>query len=683
VHHLISAKRLDDAARLFERDSWLQVRAQTQGFEQLLEDARLVISASLDAQRPDALVRTFVRVAQVQESSRALWQNGVAAGRIKTAETVDQVRGLVREIGNRHLPYSGFLGVLRLLDMNATAAARELLVDVSDRPWPTYVAEFSASALMSWSDFGTEPLVYFVTRSMAASPQRAARVVCRLYEALDHNVVPNRYTLWAAVLEAVVSVAAPAAQVIGAIDATESEILPGQTVLGYQRLYEARLKAIEFAAGAADPEWLGQHLHLTLKMFRMFRFDADKGTLLYAVITPLINHLVSLTERVENVDLLNTLKDTIATLRRSLETLPQKPQEPEFGDRSAVLARYARALYRLEHVQAGEAAELALEACDVDSRTNDPPRSAISEALTIIEEIKCCNFQVRTDEIRSRLGIEGARPVDSNGVWQPNIDVKDPFERGLAIMAGASRSFIPAPASKERVDEETAADCVRRALSAVWPRIGIPAALDRARTIQAGRSAESRELYEFDETGAMSVLANRMADRGLREAAAGLLAAGVDAELDRDEWTGALTLLSRLAILDPDAAEVRLKRFEDEDPVTGGSAVSAIIGHLLRRSDNDTLPGAQRWIRRLPHHDGQIGEDEALLLRFGGNCPDLTADLERISRRVINDCHEHLRVLSSPKSREREEIQSRWAHVAEALVLLGGFRRASERVRTA
>jgi hypothetical protein len=681
VDHLIAANRLDDAANLFRRDAWLQLRAQVHGYEHLLDDARLVIGRALDCDRADIVVRVVLSVDRIAQDSAASWHSGLAAVRLRASTTPDQVLGLVRALGDHQLPFSGFLGVLRLLDLNAKAAARRLLGDLAKRGWPAYVPKLSATGLIGWSDLDTDPLVYFLRHAVSASPQQAASIVRRMYDGADASIVPNRYTLWAALLEELTLRRAPAAQIVGAVDATESEILPGRTVLGYQRLFEARLKAIERVSHEVDPTWLGQHLHLTLTMFEMFRFAESKQSLFFSVMAPLIEHVTVLGQLVLNPTLSTILREAETVLRDRLDTMPERPRTAAYDDRSLVLARFSKALHSLRHGGARQATLIALEACELDSSTNDVPRVAIREALGILEDISDIDARARIDEVRSRLGADDADSTLVSAPWLPTADAADPFERGLAILAGGDLGTSSEGPSEE--PQEAMTDCVWRALSTAWPHVGLTLASERTKVIEQKRSVASRELYEHDDAAEVCVIARRMTERGEQSAAAQLLTQRIDASLERNELTAALVLLTRLAPLDPQAAEARLKPFQREDPVTAGSAVAAIIGRLLRDSPRGRLPEAARWIRHVPRHRGQITEDEGFLLRWGGWCPDLTAILERISRRALRDIEQHLRVLLLTRGLEGEEKRSRWGHVAELLLLVAGFEGASPGLRTA
>jgi hypothetical protein len=667
----LAAGQRDQALALFENKRWLRLRVEEFGFDHLIEDARLVLAASVKCGRDDDVVRLLLRVDHAAQTLRPSWDDGSAAIAIVAADSPKRVRGLLRSLGSSGTPWAAFLAILRLLDLHAVTAANELLRQTAEEHWPGYCSSERADGLSSWADFDAGPIVYFLMRVMAASPELATRIVFRLYGNQRPTVVPSICSIWAALLEQLVITDAPVAHVIAAIEQVHESILPHSTGLAdvLVRLCEARQRAIEAVTDRTNMSWLLREIQISVHIFGYAaKAVGDNENRKRALLASLLIHFVHISERTRSQELQNAIDKTMMMIKEKC-SIPPVPNRHEYGDRSEILARYAFALDAIRHPGSLQAAEAALVAADLDAHSNDPPLGHVAKALDWLEKLKLGSTAERAIRLRRELKLSSTALKET--VWRPSADVRDPFQYGLALLEGqpprAGASTLKRGSRKRLSEEdspaETAADRIRRALIEAWAGTATGQAVEEVRRLDAARSEGSRAEFNID-LGALRInVAKHAAQLGdIREARALLEISAVEA-LQADDLNTAASAIADLALFDPEKAEQLLISGQVRNQKAAGVLAAGVVIKLTGVEDYSL---ADRFASHLAARHGRLKNYELWLISSCSRHPQLARHIERLVDLCICQLEADVTkiIRENPgdwpsKFRENEEVSSK------------------------
>ena len=678
---LLAADQREQALALFANERWLRLRVEEFGFEHLLEDARLMLSASVKCGRDDEFVRLVLRVNHAARTLRPAWNDGSAAVAIVAANSPRRVRGLLRALGPTGTPWASFLAILRLLDLGAVTAANSLLREISEEHWPGYRPSGSADGLPGWADFDVDPVLYFLRRVMAASPELAASIVCRLYENQRATVVPNVWSVWAALLEQLVLADAPSTHTIAAIELVHKTVLPHSTGLAdvLVRLCDARQRAIEAVTDKTDVSWLLREIQISAQIFDYAaRAVGDNENRKRSLFASLLIHFVRVSERVHSQEFRDAIDKTV-TLIRECCSIPPVPDRHEFGDRSEILARYAFALEAIGHPGSREAAEAALGAADLDARSNDPPLRHVARGIDWLKRSNLRGIAERATRLQQELKLSPTSPMPDETVWRPSVDSLDPFEKGLALLEGHPAKMLPHKGSRRRSRaekaeaSETIADGIRRALIRVWPVTASAMAIEEVRRLDAARSETSRAEFEIDLGALRRTVAKHAKQEGNIKEAATLLETCVTEALQHDDVRIAGSGIADLALFDCENADRLLTACQARYP-KAASILAAVVVIALTRSDDSSI--ADRFASRMTTRKGRLKDYELWLIFSCGRHPQLARHIEPLVARCIDqlevDVAEVLKEAPGDSCRTFCDDDERVTRIAECVATLSG-----------
>ncbi len=484
---LIQAGRLDAAVDLLADPRWLALRLEAFGYEAFADDGGRILLAAAQAGRDEQVLRTLLRVDEAARRYRRSWDDGQAAAAIARAPTAAAARSVLRSLGGSGAPGAGLLAVARLLDLGLAADARELLESQALAHWPRHASLVRSHGLASWGDIGMQPLAAALARAVEASPGLAARIARRLFRDQPRTTLPNAASLWTQLLQQLLASGAPAVRLVGAVEQSIDMLELGDGVevvpAVVQNLAQARYEALEAVAPAADAGWLKEQVFASLELYRISSsfVGEDRQLALFRSSAPLLLHLAKLGSLVHDGRLLQALEACIRKVRRILP-LPDMPGQHAYGDRSAVLARYALALQATGRRDHGRAVAAALAACRLDALCSDPPLHAVRQALSMLEGSPVAAVRKQASAVRRQLAERLGSGDAAAMAWTPDAASQDALEYGLAVLALPADApvppFQPGPRKPDGPPADPVPAQILQSLLFAWsqvPNAGAPA----------------------------------------------------------------------------------------------------------------------------------------------------------------------------------------------------------------
>ncbi|MFI7407747.1 hypothetical protein ACIBU0_03555 [Streptomyces sp. NPDC049627] len=685
AEHLAEAGQVDRlvsaATGPFLRRQW-----EILGAPAALGTLRLALRAAADAGRDDLLVALLDRGRHLENQLRQDWESGTYVLNLLDGRAAVEQRG---RTGGLALPFSQFLAIERLLDLEAPEAAGTLLQDVLRRPWPRRRTESVRGIGLAegspW-DLTDEPLAHFLARVAELDAETALALTTRLYP--ESPDLPNTATAWRDTLRALMARSPTDRQCRAVTDATMAWLSRPRHAQGVASLLDTLWAVIAGAARSAEEKWVASTV-ATASVARL-RAPSRLEGFAYDNVTAALGGMYTVMESLDH-HMADTMREAVSSTLREVP-MPERPDAAAYSARAESYGRLAWLAHRSGLGEFDDMAAVALDVCALDASLPDRTASAIAAGLTWLEET--------TPEVRSRAletarrhGLDGALARSREAAAQPerSVDVEaslsgisdaaDVHAAGRSALAvwrqgTASRAEIAeALRGRRRRPSRTqaqagphAADLLREAFVRLLLSVSAPWAPELAEELMAQRQADRQVAVPPDRDRIRSMRWSALASHG----SVALLRSEALArweEAGPDEVNARLDCCLAACCFDPDIADRWWQDLAEAlDDLDRGSGIVLLVHRLATAHPDRVGDLGRRWSSRLPRfasHESVASFEPDLCHLWHGVHPLLQPHIARTLRRFSQVLENEFERVSADRS------ENGWRFVGDLLGVAG------------